>query len=62
MEELRPITEAERQQAQKLLAEGWVPFPFTVGALCRKGVDRPRVNVAPALWQAMRQLLDDSGR
>lgn len=51
-----------QQQAQKLLDEGWLPYPFTVGALCRKEVTRPTVSVSPALWQAMRELLEDRAR
>lgn len=55
-------TETTRQQAQKLLAEGWWPDAFTVGALCRKGMGRPSASVAPALWQAMREVFDDGAQ
>lgn len=61
MDEQRQVTETERQQTQKLLAEGWLPY-LTVGALCRNGIDRPSASVMPALWQAMRELLEDGPR
>lgn len=62
MDERRRVTQTERQQAEKLLAEGWLPYPFTVGALCRKEVTRSKVTVSPALWQVMRELLEDRAR
>jgi hypothetical protein len=51
-----------REEAERLLREGWVPFPFRVGALCRKGTNWPSVHVAPHLWQAMRELLEQKRR
>lgn len=62
MDEERQATQTERQQAQKLLAEGWLPYPFTVGALYRKEINRPSASVTPALWQAMREVLEDARR
>jgi hypothetical protein len=55
-----PEPDFHRREAQKLLNEGWIPHPFQVGALCRKGINRPSVHVAPYLWEAMRLILNES--
>jgi hypothetical protein len=45
-------------QAKRLLDEGWEPYPFTVGAICWRGIHRPTGNVQQAIWQAMRQIIE----
>jgi hypothetical protein len=47
------------QLAMKLVNEGWRPYPFVVGGLCRKGTNRPATYVQGEIWQAMRDLVAD---
>jgi hypothetical protein len=56
---LSPLT---MHQAQRLLDEGWEPFRFSVGAICRRGIHRPSGNVQEPIWQAMCQILDKQTR
>jgi hypothetical protein len=49
-------------QAQRLLDEGWEPYPFAVGAITRRGIRRPTGNVQEPIWQAMRQILERKTR
>jgi hypothetical protein len=49
----------DREEAEKLLREGWAPHPSVVGALCRKGTTWPAIDVAPPVWEAMRAIVAD---
>jgi hypothetical protein len=60
MEPENPELERHKRDAQRLLREGWEPYPFVVGALARKGTSWPAVHVAPYLWEAMRDLIDEA--
>jgi hypothetical protein len=51
--------EAIAQLAKKLLNEGWRPYPFTVGGMCRTGISRPSAYVQAEVWQAMRDVVAD---
>jgi hypothetical protein len=51
--------ETPAQLAKKLVKEGWRPYPFVVGGLCRKGNNRPATYVQGEIWQAMRDLVAD---
>jgi hypothetical protein len=58
----RRLSPQTMHQAQRLLDEGWEPFPFAVGAISRRGIPRPTGNVQEPIWQAMRQILDKKTR